>query len=50
MTDHDEHDAREASLLEELRERVSYLQQALEAVGGSGVDAVVVGGPDQEQI
>jgi len=47
---HDDHDAREASLLVELRERVAYLQQALEAVGGSGVDAVVIGGPDQEQI
>lgn len=36
--------------LDELRQQVTYLQQALAAVGGSGVDAVVVGEPDSEQI
>ena len=44
------HDAREESILVELRERVTYLQQALEAIGGSGVDAVVIGGPHDEQV
>ena len=36
--------------LEELRQQVTYLQQALDAVGGSGVDAVIFGGPDSQQI
>ena len=39
-----------ADELDELRDQVTYLQQALAAVGGSGVDAVVIGGPDSEQI
>jgi PAS domain S-box-containing protein len=39
-----------ADELENLREQVTYLQQALDAVGGTGVDAVVIGGPDSQQI
>ena len=36
--------------LEELVQRVTYLQQALAAIGGGGVDAVVIGGPEEEQL
>jgi PAS domain S-box-containing protein len=35
--------------LAELQERIAYLQQTLQAIGGGGVDAVVVAGPDGEQ-
>lgn len=35
---------------DDLRQQVTYLQEALAAVGGGGVDAVVFGGPESEQI
>ena len=34
----------------ELRGQIDYLQQALAAISGGGVDAVVMGNPEQEQV
>ena len=44
------HDDAEASDLEELRQRISYLQETLKAIGSGGVDAVVFGSPEHEQL
>lgn len=36
--------------LGELRRQISYLQETLTAISSGGVDAVVMGGPEQEQV
>jgi PAS domain S-box-containing protein len=43
-------DADDATALEELRRQISYLEEALTAISSGGVDAVVIGAPEQEQV
>ena len=50
MSDEQEFDDRAAADLGELREQIVYLRQALTAISSGGVDAVVIGEVDQEQI
>ncbi len=45
--DFDDHAARE---LTDLRGQITYLQEALTAISGGGVDAVVIGEPEAEQV
>ena len=44
------HDDAEAPALQELRRQISYLEETLTAISSGGVDAVVIGGPEQEQV
>jgi PAS domain-containing protein len=46
----DDFDTDAASELSGLREQITYLQQALTAISSGGVDAVVIGEPEAEQI
>ena len=48
MSPHD--DLSEETQLAGLRRQIDYLQEALDAISGGGVDAVVVGGRDNEQV
>ena len=50
MTTPDDFDSSSATELSGLREQIAYLQEALSAISSGGVDAVVIGGPDAEQI
>jgi PAS domain S-box-containing protein len=50
MTPQDDFDENSATELVELRERIDYLQEALTAISNGGVDAVVIGEPEAEQI
>ena len=36
--------------LQELVQQIAYLQEALTAIGSGGVDAVVLGSPENEQV
>jgi PAS domain S-box-containing protein len=50
MTPHDDFDDNAATELTELRGQIVYLQEALGAISSGGVDAVVIGEPEAEQI
>lgn len=50
MSSIDDFDETSARGLTELREQIDYLRHALTAVSSGGVDAVVIGEPDQEQV
>jgi PAS domain S-box-containing protein len=50
MTPTDDADMSSAKELEELRAQISYLQEALTAISVGGVDAVVIGEPEAEQV
>jgi PAS domain S-box-containing protein len=50
MTVTDDFDESSANELTALREQIAYLQEALTAIGSGGVDAVVIGAPEAEQI
>ena len=50
MTARDSFDSDAAEELTELRGQISYLQEALTAISGGGVDAVVIGAPEAEQV
>jgi len=50
MTTHDPFDHDAATELTGLREQIVYLQEALTAISSGGVDAVVIGEPEAEQI
>ena len=50
MTPSDDFDVNSASELSGLREQIAYLQEALSAISSGGVDAVVIGEPEAEQI
>jgi PAS domain S-box-containing protein len=50
MTVADDFDESAANELTALREQIVYLQEALTAIGSGGVDAVVIGAPEAEQI
>jgi PAS domain S-box-containing protein len=43
-------DEDDVAQLEALRKHIAYLEETLTAIGSGGVDAVVVGPPDQEQV
>lgn len=44
------HDEADATRLEELQRQIAYLEETLGSIASGGVDAVVLGGPDQEQV
>jgi PAS domain S-box-containing protein len=46
----DDFERSSAQALSQLRERIAYLQETLTAISSGGVDAVVIGEPDAEQI
>lgn len=50
MTPADDFDEASSRDLTELRSQIDYLQQALTAISNGGVDAVVIGEPEQEQL
>lgn len=50
MTPEDEFEDTTDRALNELRGQIVYLQQALTAISSGGVDAVVIGEPEQEQL
>ncbi len=50
MTPSDDFDEISRRGMDELRGQIDYLQQALTAISSGGVDAVVIGEPDQEQV
>jgi PAS domain S-box-containing protein len=50
MSDKDEFEESVEADLGELRRQISYLQETLSAISSGGVDAVVMGNPEQEQI
>ena len=50
MSADDDFDDNAARELTDLRGQITYLQEALNAISGGGVDAVVIGEPDAEQV
>ena len=50
MTENQAHSAGPDADLTELRRQISYLQETLDAISSGGVDAVVMGNPEQEQV